>query len=195
MASAPLGRALAGEEHRELHGRVRLALGTRPAGLAAFEQAVPEPPRPARPAPSALLVDDRRSPLLALGGSPVEALSRLYWANAALLRAHRPAEPSRGAQELVDGAAGREFVEPTEGCDDGLLDAFSFAAVFRDLKILIRADYLDADEHEASPSLTPHISRRLSRIFQCIGEYFLDILARIYHYISEQHRPDRFISS
>ena len=49
MASAPLGRALAGEEHRELHERVRVALGTRPAGLAAFaafEQAVPEPPRP-----------------------------------------------------------------------------------------------------------------------------------------------------
>ena len=107
----------------------------------------------------------------------------------------RRREPSRGAQELVDGAAGGEFVEPAEGSEDGLLDAFSFAAVFRDLKILIRADLLDADEHEASPELTPHILRRLSRIFQCIGEYFLEIRARIYHYISEQHRPDRFISS
>ena len=66
-------------------------------------------------------------------------------------------------QELVDGAGSGEFIEPPEGCDDGLLDALSFAAVFRDLKILIRADFLDADEHEASPSLTPHILRRLSR--------------------------------
>ena len=104
-------------------------------------------------------------------------------------------EPSRGAQELVDGAGGGEFVEPTEGSDDGLLDVFSFAAVFRDLKILIRADFLDADEHEASPVLTPHILRRLSGIFRCIGEYLLEFRARIYHYISEQHRPDRLISS
>ena len=63
------------------------------------------------------------------------------------------------------------------------------------LKILIRADILDADEHEASPSLTPHIVGRLSRIFQCIVEYSLEIRARVYHYISEQHRPDRFITS
>ena len=72
-------------------------------------------------------------------------------------------KPSRGAQELVDGAGSGEFVEPTEGCDDGLLDAISFAAVFGDLKVSIRADFLDADEHVASPSLTPHIVRRLSQ--------------------------------
>ena len=67
------------------------------------------------------------------------------------------AEPSRGAQELVDGAAGGEVVEPAEGSDDGLLDALSFAAILRDLEISIRADFLDADEHGVSPSLTPHI--------------------------------------
>ena len=66
-------------------------------------------------------------------------------------------EPSRGAQELVDGAAGGEVVEPAEGSDDGLLDALSFAAILRDLEISIRADFLDADEHGVSPSLTPHI--------------------------------------
>ena len=66
-------------------------------------------------------------------------------------------EPSRRAQELVDGAGGGEFVEPAEGSDDGLLDALSFAAILRDLEILIRADFLDADEHGVSPSLTPHI--------------------------------------
>ena len=66
-------------------------------------------------------------------------------------------EPSRGAQELVDGAGGGEVVEPAEGSDDGLLDALSFAAILRDLEISIRADFLDADEHGVSPSLTPHI--------------------------------------
>ena len=70
-------------------------------------------------------------------------------------------ETSRGAQELVDGAAGGEFVEPAEGCDDGLLDAFSFAAILRDLEISIRTDFLDADEHAVSPSLTPHILGRV----------------------------------
>ena len=72
----------------------------------------------------------------------------------------------RGAQELVDGAGGGEFIEPPEGSDDGLLDAFSFAAVFGDLKISISADIFDADEHVASPSLTPHIVGRLLRRFQ-----------------------------
>ena len=33
----------------------------------------------------------------------------------------------------------------------GLFDAFAFAAILRDLKILIGADLLDADEHVASP--------------------------------------------
>ena len=66
-------------------------------------------------------------------------------------------ETSRRAQELVDGAGGGEFVEPPEGSDDGLLDALSFAAILRDLEILIGADFFDADEHGVSPSLTPHI--------------------------------------
>ena len=72
-------------------------------------------------------------------------------------------EPSRGAQELVDGAAGSEFVEPAQRCNDGLLDALAFAAILRDLKILIGTDFFDADEHAASPTLTPHIVRTLSR--------------------------------
>ena len=42
-------------------------------------------------------------------------------------------------------------------CNDGLLDALAFAAILRDLEISIRADFLDADEHGVSPSLTPHI--------------------------------------
>ena len=46
------------------------------------------------------------------------------------------------------------------------LTRFPSRRFFRDLKILIRADFLDADEHEASPELTPHILRRLSRTFQ-----------------------------
>ena len=75
-------------------------------------------------------------------------------------------EPSRGAQELVDGAGGGELVEPAEGGNDGLLDALAFAAILRDLKILIGADFLDADKHAASPSLTPHILGMLSRQFQ-----------------------------
>ena len=66
-------------------------------------------------------------------------------------------EPSRRAQELVDGAAGGEFVESAQRCDDGLFDALSFAAVFRDLEILIGADLLDADEYVAPPTLTPYI--------------------------------------
>ena len=45
--------------------------------------------------------------------------------------------------------------------DDGLLDTLAFAAILRDLKILIGADILDAD-HAASPS-TPHILGMLSR--------------------------------
>ena len=49
-------------------------------------------------------------------------------------------ETSRGAQELVDGAGGGEFVEPAQRCNDGLLDALAFAAILRDLKILIGAD-------------------------------------------------------
>ena len=66
-------------------------------------------------------------------------------------------EAGRGAQELVDGAGGGELVEPAQRCNDGLLDALAFAAIVGDLKILIGADFLDADEHVASPSLTPHI--------------------------------------
>ena len=72
-------------------------------------------------------------------------------------------ETSCGAQELVDGAAGGEFVEPAQRCNDGLFDALAFAAILRDLKILIRADFLDTDKHAASPSLTPHILGMLSR--------------------------------
>ena len=79
-----------------------------------------------------------------------------------ILLEHR-LKPSRGAQELVDGAAGGELVEPAEGCDDGLLDTLALAAILRDLKILIRADFLDTDKHAASPSLTPHILGMLSR--------------------------------
>ena len=45
----------------------------------------------------------------------------------------------------------------------GLLDTLAFAAILRDLKILIRADFLDTDKHAASPSLTPHILGMLSR--------------------------------
>ena len=44
--------------------------------------------------------------------------------------------------------------------------ALAFAAILRDLKILIRADFLNADEHVASPSLTPHILGMLSRQFR-----------------------------
>ena len=58
------------------------------------------------------------------------------------------------------------FVEPAQRCNDGLLDALALAATLRDLKILIGADFLDADEHAASPSLTPHSLERLWRIFQ-----------------------------
>ena len=61
----------------------------------------------------------------AAGAGLGEYLARALSHRAAL------AEPSRGAQELVDGAGGGEFIEPPEGSDDGLLDAFSFAAVFR----------------------------------------------------------------
>ena len=86
-------------------------------------------------------------------------------------------EPSRGAQELVDGAAGGELVEPAEGCDDGLLDALAFAVILGDLKVSIRADFLDTDEHVASLSLTPHIVGRLSRIFQTYMESFSKFLA------------------
>ena len=39
-------------------------------------------------------------------------------------------EPCRGAQELVDGAAGGEFVEPAQRCNDGLLDAFCLRGDF-----------------------------------------------------------------
>ena len=46
-------------------------------------------------------------------------------------------ETRRRAQELVDGAAGGELVESAEGCDGGLLDAFAFAAVVRDLEVRI----------------------------------------------------------
>ena len=75
-------------------------------------------------------------------------------------------EASRGAQELVDGAGGGECVEPAQRCNDGLLDALALAATLGDLKILIGADFLDADEHAASPSLTPHSLERSWRIFQ-----------------------------
>ena len=105
------------------------------------------------------------------------------------------AEPSRRAQELVEGAGGGEFVEPAEGSDDGLLDALAFAAVFGDLKILIRANFFDADEHVASPSLTPHIVGRLSRKFQRKTESFSKFLARIYHYILENDCSNHLLRS
>ena len=91
-------------------------------------------------------------------------------------------ETGRGAQELVDSAGGCEFVESAEGCDGGLLDAFAFAAILRDLEVLIRADFLDADEHVASPALTPHIVGRKSREFQSRGRSISRIQASIYHY-------------
>ena len=87
------------------------------------------------------------------------------------------------------------FVEPPEGSDDGLLDAFAFAAVFGDLKVSISADFLDADEHVASPSLTPHIVGRLSGIFQRNMESFSKFLARIYHYILENDRSNHLLRS
>ena len=95
-------------------------------------------------------------------------VGRIVWHRRSVLCEDHEAlgEASRGAQELVDGAAGGEFVEPAQRCDDGLLDAFAFAAILGDLKILIGADLLDADEHVASPTLTPHSLGRLSRIFQ-----------------------------
>ena len=104
-------------------------------------------------------------------------------------------EPSRRAQELVDGAGGGEFVESAEGSDDGLFDALAFAAVFGDLKILIRADFFDADEHVASPSLTPHIVRRLSRQFQRETESFSKSLARIHHYTLENDCSNHLLRS
>ena len=58
------------------------------------------------------------------------------------------------------------YERPAQRCNDGLFDAFAFAAILGDLKILIGADLLDADEHVASPSLTPHILMRSSLIFQ-----------------------------
>ena len=103
-------------------------------------------------------------------------------------------ETSRGAQELVDGAAGGEFVEPAQRCNDGLFDAFAFAAILRDLKILIGTDLLDADEHAASPSLTLHILVRLSLIFQSEAEHFPGIVAGIYHYNLEGNCTDRLLN-
>ena len=100
-------------------------------------------------------------------------------------------ETSRGAQELVDGAAGGEFVEPAQRCNDGLFDAFAFAAILRDLKILIGADLLDADEHAASPILTPHIVGRLLLIFQSGMEYLSGLRVRIYHYILEDSHTNQ----
>ena len=96
---------------------------------------------------------------------------------------------------MVDGAGGGEFVEPPEGSDDGLLDALAFAAIFGDLKILIGADFLDADEHVASPSLTPHIVGRLSLKFQRETESFSQFRARIYHYILENDRSNHLLRS
>ena len=114
----PLGRALAGEEHRELHERVHVPLGTRPAGLAAFEQAVPKPCRPTHPAPSPFLVDDRRSPLLSLSGSPVEALSAALLGERRVLRAHRPADASEHAKSRPTSRHGTSVRFPIHGhCD------------------------------------------------------------------------------
>ena len=96
---------------------------------------------------------------------------------------------------MVDGAGSGEFIEPPEGCDDGLLDALSFAAVFGDLEVSISADFLDADKHVASPSLTPHIVGRLSRIFQRNMELFSKFLARTYHYILENDRSNHLLRS
>ena len=91
--------------------------------------------------------------------------------------------------------AGGELVEPAQCCNDGLLDALAFATILRDLEILIGADLLDADEHAASPSLTPHILRALSHLFQSEVEQFSEIPVRIYHYIIEDSCANRHPSS
>ena len=75
------------------------------------------------------------------------------------------------------------------------LTRFSFAAVFRDLKILIRADFLDADEHAAFPTLTPHFAGRPSPKFQRKMEPFSKIWAMIYHYTLENSRSDHPLRS
>ena len=54
-------------------------------------------------------------------------------------------EPRRGAQQLVDGAAGSELVEPAQRCNDGLLDALTFASILGDLEIFADSCALDGD--------------------------------------------------
>ena len=81
-------------------------------------------------------------------------------------------EASGGAHELVDGAGGGELVESAERGDDGLFDVFAFAVVFGDLEIVVFAGLFYADEHGASPVLTPHIVRQISEL---IGKNLNDI--------------------
>jgi len=189
LVTAPLKRAAVGAgdhepmQHRHEHRAFDIEVMV--AGSELLAQHLPA----AGLTPQAL-EDERRAGRADLGVGAMVSLTRGF-------REHQDAlgETSRGVQELVDGAAVGEGIEPAEGCDDGLLDALAFAAIVRDLEISIGADFLDAEEHAASPSLTPHSLGNLSLIFQREVGYFSKYRAEIYHYIPECNGSDQLLSS